>query len=433
MRKNFLVGSFIFLLILNLVGCGKKEKTEVITLRWVSDPNPLRSEQIERFEKANPGIKINLDWASQGMEKILVQSAGGNPPDLFDCYSPEQLRIFAKKGAILDITDYCQRYNVNLKDIWEGCYPYMYYNDRVYAFPTNAATIVLFYNKKLFDKEGIPYPDGTWTWDTFLDAAKRLTKIDPKKKIYKQFGTGIGHLEQFLPWQYGADFYSLDGKRCTCNSEGYKKAYRFIYDLRYKYHVSPTPSEMQSMASEVAGWGQGELNLFCGGNLAMFFYGRWGIINMRKVKDLEWGIAPVPYPKGGKRVTWFASRSTAISSKCKHPEEAFRFLKFLLSKDYNETIVHGGDSFPAVISLCKSDFFLYDPAYPKENQNHIYIDAVDYSRSFRLSPYFNELEVERIKKEERDKMWAGLQTPEETLDKIAKRVNELISENIGRE
>lgn len=423
MKEKIVLIALLFLILLS--GCTKKEEKGIVTLRWVSDPNPLRFEQIKRFEKANPEIKINFDWASNELQKVLTQIAGGTPPDLIKCESAT-LKIFASKGVILDITDYCKRDKVNLKDIWENCSPYMYYKDRIYAIPNNAGTTVLFYNKRLFDKEGIAYPDNTWTWDKFLEVAERLTKINPKGRYYEQFGTGIDYLEAFLPWQYGADFYSEDGKRCICNSDEYKKAVRFIYDLRFKYHVSPTPTEIQSVASEVTGWGQGEVNLFCSQRLAMFFCARWGIINMRKVKDLEWGIAPVPYPREGKRVTLFGAHSTAIPSGSKHPEEAFKLLKFLLSEEYNETIIHGGDALPAVISLCKSDFFLFDPAYPKEDQNHIYIEAVEYSRPTCLSSYVSELEVGRINGVEMGKMWAGVQSPEETLDKVAQEVNKLM-------
>lgn len=421
---------FIVLSVSFLSGCAKKGEKGIVTLRWVTDPNPLRQEQIARFEKVNPGIKINLDWTSGGTEKILVQTAGGNPPDLFDCYGPGQLRIFAKKGALLDVTDYCKRDKVNLKDIWPQCNGSIYYKDRVYAIPTNVGAVVLFYNKKLFDKEGIPYPDSTWTWDKFLEAAQRLTKIDPEKKRYVQFGTGFDWLDSFLPWQYGTSYYSKDGKKCICDSEKYKKAIKFMNDLRYKYHVTPTPSEMQSIAS-AQGWGQGELNLFSAQSLAMFFCTRYAIISLRKMKDLEWGIAPVPYLKGEKRVTYFGARSSVISSKSKHPEEAFKFLKFLLTKDYNETIAHGGDGCPAVISLCKSDFFLYDPAYPKETHNQVHIDAITDSRPEEFSLYFSEFEIEkeRIKVEEIvGKMWTGLQSPEETLDKVAQKMNSLIKE-----
>ena len=426
--KKYFKKMLVVVLLLSLASCAKREDTGIVTLRWGSDSNPLRKEQIERFERANPGIKVNLDWSSGGLDKILTQTAGGSPPDLFDIYLPEHLGIFAGKGAILDITDYCKRDNVNLKDIWEGCAPMMYYDDRVYAFPANAGTIVLFYNKGLLDEEGIPYPDNTWTWDTFLEAAEKLTKIDPQRKVYRQCGTIVSWaLEVFLPYQYGADFYSEDGKKCVCDSEGYKKAYRFMYDLIHKYRVAPTQSEGKSMAGGTSFESEG-LNIFCAGKVGLFFYGRWGVITLRKVKDLDWAVAPVPYPVGEERVTFFGSRSTAISSKTKHPEEAFTFLKFLLSRDYNETIASGGDNFPAVISLCESDFFLNDPLHPEETQNQVYVDSVKYSRTVRLSPYFNELDVQRIKGEEIEKMWAGLQSPEEALDKIAQRVNKLIQE-----
>ena len=102
MKNKRFNGPVVLLVILSLFlpGCSKKEekggKEGVVTLRWVSDPNPLRKEQIARFERANPGIKVNIDLTMGGMalQKILTQVAGGNPPDLFDVPA-DTLPVFA--------------------------------------------------------------------------------------------------------------------------------------------------------------------------------------------------------------------------------------------------------------------------------------------------------------------------------------------------
>lgn len=426
----------IFCISISVTGCDNNPKEgqsrNVVTLRWISDSNPARQEQIAMFEKANPGIKVNLDWGSLGLEKTLVQIAGGTPPDLVDCHMPFILRTFAQKGVLFDITPYCKKYDLNLKDFWPQCSPYMYYQDKVYAIPTNASTVVLFYNKKIFDENHITYPDENWTWDTFISNAQKLTKIEPDKKIYEYFGAGLGRADIFLPWQFGADFYSDDGKRCIIDSEGGKKAARLLYELAFKYHVTPTRSEMQNL-SAIPGWGQGELNIFGSGKLAMSFNGRHAVINFRKVKNMNWGIAPVPYHKDGKRATWFASRSTAICKGTKHPEEAFKFLMFLASKDYNELIVRSGDGFPAVISIANSNMFLSDLEHPNETQNNIYIESVEYSKPIPISPYVYEIEVERIVNYETDLMWLNKQSPEETMENIAKKVNILIVEILNKQ
>ena len=83
------------------------------------------------------------------------------------------------------------------------------------------------------------------------------------------------------------------------------------------------------------------------------------------------------------------------------------------------------------MSIAKSDIFLYDPAYPKERNNQIYLDEMEYARNLETSPYVSELKVIRIEGREYDLMWNKLQTPEETLDNIAEKINALISKNLN--
>ncbi len=432
MRRIFVLAGI--LVIVGMIigpGCSRKkpeETAKVITLRWVTDSNPARKEQIALFEKTYPGIKINWDWASRGLQKVLTQMAGGAAPDLFDIGALDSFITLAKKGVMLDVTPYCKKYNVDMEDFWPQCKLWMYYEGKVYAFPTNAADFVLFYNKKLFDEAGIGYPDGTWAWEDLLDAAKKLTRIGPVTKRHTRFGILLQNAFDIpsLIWQNGGRKYTPDGKRCIINSPEAKEALRFIYDLRFKYHVMPSPSEAGQIGGQRA-FGN-VMDIFGSEQIAMCSYGRWGVIALRKIKDLDWDIAPLPKRK--EKATFFVTRVAAISKTCKHPEEAFKFLLFLRSKEYNELISHSGDSLPACMSIAKSDIFLYDPAYPKEKNNQIYLDEMEYARNIEISPYVPEFEVGRIEGREYDLMWNKIQTPEETLDNIAKKVNGLIDENL---
>lgn len=415
-----------------MTGCARREREvdERIALRWVSDPNPARQEQIALFEEVHPGIRIDLDWASVGLESILVQIAGGNPPDLFDIHSPVHFNIFAERGVLLDVTPYVEKHQVDLADFWPQCKPWMIHQDRVYAFPTNATPFVLFYNRRLFDEAGVDHPDETWTWEDMLEAAKKLTRVDPVTGRAEQFGI-LWEEPDILIWQNRGNKFTPDGRRSTINSPEAKEAVRFMYDLRFTYHVMPTPSEMMSMAS-ATGWGWGGLNLFAGESIAMLPLGRWGIIQFRRNKDLDWDIAPLPKRKEGvERANLFLTRTTGISRDTKHPEAAFKFLYFLRSEEYNKLVSRGGDSLPASISMAKSDIFLHDPDHPRETRNQLYLDQLKYARNREVSPYVCALEVERITVFEYERMWARVQTPEETLDNIARRINALIEENLA--
>jgi multiple sugar transport system substrate-binding protein len=426
--RRFSIISSVLVIIMGIVllsGCGTKRETAgVVTLRWVSDANPARQKQIALFEKAYPGIKVNLDWSSGGLQKVLVQMAGGNAPDLFDIYTRADFDVFAKKGAMLNLTPLVEKYKVDLKAFWPQTKPWMDYKNKVYAFPTNASSMVLFYNKKLFNEAGVPYPEATWTWQDMLRAAKKLTKGNPATGRYKQFGIlWPDLLTDVLIWQNGGRVYTTDGKKCIINSPAAKEAVRFLYNLRFKYRVMPTKSEMESMAS-AGGWGQGGINLFAAGSIAMLPMGRWAIVRLRKAKNLDWDIAPLP--KGKVRANLFLNRVTDIGRTSKHPEAAFKFLLFLRSKEYNELVSRSGDSFPALMSIAESNIFLHDPTHPKETKNQLYLEAMKYARNEEMSPYVSGLEVGRIEKYEYDRMWAELQSPEQTLDNIAGKINALI-------
>ena len=44
------------------------------------------------------------------------------------------------------------------------------------CLPQNLSSLVVYYNRDLFDAAGVPYPEAGWTWAEFLDAAKALTR-----------------------------------------------------------------------------------------------------------------------------------------------------------------------------------------------------------------------------------------------------------------
>ncbi len=46
-----------------------------------------------------------------------------------------------------------------------------------YALPESFSTVLLFYNKDLFDQAGIDYPTADWTWDDAMTAAKAIRAL----------------------------------------------------------------------------------------------------------------------------------------------------------------------------------------------------------------------------------------------------------------
>ena len=412
------VGAMVFAIFF-----GKKGSDGRVNIRWVVDNSPSRQMEIKGFEEENPGISVELMGSLSGANTVLTQIAGNDPPDVFAVYEPAVLRIFMEKNALLDLKPYMDKYNVDLKDFWPALKPYMYFNEKVYGLPPNCGPFVLFYNKDMFDAKGMKYPSADWTWKELLDAAIKLTEVDDVKKTYKQFGL-LSEDPMLFIWQNGGSMFSPDGRKCVVNSKEAKEGLRWYYNLRFKEHVMPKPSEMQNLAA-TGGWG-GTLNLFASRKVAMFIQGRWMSMVFRKDSRLHWDIAPVP--RGKHKVTMLASKVYVIPKNSKKLEEAAKFLIYQVSKRNQLMISKVGDGIPSRISIARSKEFLFDEEFPDEKSNKVYADEMKYARVPEFSPYADATQVYRAWYEELDKMYAGLQDSDQTLDKIAGRVNGLLKD-----
>ena len=62
-------------------------------------------------------------------------------------------------------------------------------NPRVgrFAMPMYMGTIVMYYNKDMFDAKGVPYPDGSWNWtvagDGTFGSAAGTSQITRRRRL----------------------------------------------------------------------------------------------------------------------------------------------------------------------------------------------------------------------------------------------------------
>ena len=107
---------------------------------------------IKRFEAANPGVKIEAQWYEKTALYASLKTSlrAGTAPDIFYA-EPDQFE-YMENGLLLDLSA------VNwaavepwAKEIWS-------YKGKPYGVPLEAATVELYYNKKLVADLGIQVP-----------------------------------------------------------------------------------------------------------------------------------------------------------------------------------------------------------------------------------------------------------------------------------
>ncbi|MCY8054423.1 sugar ABC transporter substrate-binding protein [Bacillus inaquosorum] len=327
MFKKKGLGVFLLTLVLALSaflsGCSGSDTSSGdskngVTLRilvWNNNPEgtKLENEIFKAFEKENPGVNVEMVYAPYDKfnDKFLTMSAGGDQPDLV-WIQPSAFGQLVSKNVLMDLSDK----EINKDEYLPNILEMGQVDGKQYALIRDAATFQMGYNKDMFDEAGVPYPSDDWTWDDFLNAAKKLTKVEGGKTV--QFGIENYYTGEILV-QNGGSYISQDGKTVTVDSPESIEAIQFGSDLINKYKVQPTSAQAQGMS-----------NLFLTGKAGMKLMGPWDWADTEKNVSFEWDVAPMPAGKAGN-VSAASYLPIGIGKGTKHPEEAFELLKFLSS------------------------------------------------------------------------------------------------------
>ncbi len=303
---------------------------------------------IAAFEAANPGIKVVVEPVTAGdyYASLLTKIAGGNPPDLM-LVGEDAVPRFVEAGAFEDLGPYISdpNYSLDPSIYLPGVYRPGEWQGKQYLLPKDYSTVAVYYNKKLFDEAGVPYPQAGWTWQEFLETAQKLT--DPAKGQYGvQLPANWSRGFEYWAAAAGGQLISEDGTRIQgyMDSDAVVEALQFYADLYNKYKVAAPPTDLSAFG--------GGVDNFETGRAAMRLFGRWpqaGYLNNPNLKD---ALGVVPPPVGKQSATVIAWAGFGISSASKHKAEAWRFLRFMSGPEGANEWANWG--LPAVQSVAEA-------------------------------------------------------------------------------
>ena len=368
-------------------------------IAWDGEDNivPVR-DAVRAFEKAHPDIQVTLQAVVKNyQEKLLAEVAAGTAPDVVHM-DPPNFQKFARRGAILPLNQFFKETpGFDLKSYYKNLVDASSMDGLLYILPRDIAPIVpVFYNKKIFDEEGIPYPDGKWTWDfverpelrehDFLWMMDKLTKRDATGKVIRW-----GYAPAWKTAMTDMCFLEL-GARVADNYENPSKllyddprivkSFQFVADLSLKQHWMPSDVEFNSVMQTNA------RKLFTEGRIAMLQSGIWESTALRKeiVKGqpgyFDWDIALAPAYKDGTRAYPTGGSGYSIMSQTKHPHEAWLLTQWMAGKEGMLPSAEQGMAQPAIRALAQTPPWIPNSATPDElarPRNRIIMDrGADY-------------------------------------------------------
>ncbi|MBX4271699.1 ABC transporter substrate-binding protein [Clostridium estertheticum] len=383
-RKALALTLGLLLTLATFTGCGTQTKkaavgtdttkSKAVTITyaiWDSNQEKGLRTIADEFEKENSNIKIKIQvtgWADY-WTALEAGATGGSLPDTFWMHSNEIYK-YASNDQLMNLNDRIKASKkIEMDKFPSGLKSIYNYKSNQYAIPKDYDTIALWYNKTMFDKAGIAYPNDKWTWTDLEKAAKKLTKADGS-----QYGilTPLHNQEGYYNFVYqnGGTIITKD-KKSGYDDPKTVEAMKYYVNF-VKEGLSPKEFGDAERATDMQS-----------GKCAMGFFGSWNLsgFSSNDYMKKNFDVAVLPSSNNGGRATIFNGLGNAIAKGTKHPDESFKWIEYLSSKE--------GQARQAQLGVAISAYDGTADAWVASNKTFnvkVFIDMVKYAQ---IRPYSN--------------------------------------------
>lgn len=326
---------------------------ETVKLRMMGyNAESVRATYLQYLSEQLPGIEIEFEFVSQdNFDNVLnSQLQAGEGPDIIEVGG--QTRLLAKAGYLLDLTgqDFLASYQE------AGIQPYTT-DGKVYATPLQSWYEGIFYNRTIFQENGIEIPK---TWDEFIAAHKTLEAAGIKAQTM------------------GAQSYEPMMKQSIAlvNNEFYSKSENSGFDEQFNQGegvlaVSWLPAvtewykiiEAGCLTEDMLGLSYDQaLDEFATGKAAMWQCGPWAVETiLSKNPELNLGMFPIP-GTNAEEPGWLVGgpgSAFAINANSEHIEQALQVLEATATEEAQLALIqdNAGSSFVKGVEADLGDIY----------------------------------------------------------------------------
>lgn len=360
MVQKLLCGVILVAVVSGLAGCGggkspadpkptasstgaesTQKPKEQVSLKFFSNSpdrnngvGKLEDEIAAQYMKENTNVKIEFEALQDEpyKQKFKAYTASNELPDIFMVWGQSAFFGPVMKGgyaAELNPKDY-ENYNF-VKGTLDGYSQ----GGKLYGLPRNLDCMALFYNKALFEKNGVKVPT---TYSELLDAAKafRAKGIAPLAINGKDKWI-LGILYQDLVVKYGGDqkliYNAIEGKTKFATDPVLLKGAQMMKEL--------VDAKLFQDSFTSADYGAAN-NLFAQEKAAMYYMGSWTMsmatdVNFSDSFKNNVGVIKFPKIADGKGkdtdILAWCGAGYAVSAKSKQKAEATKFLNYMFKPE----------------------------------------------------------------------------------------------------
>jgi multiple sugar transport system substrate-binding protein len=277
----------------------------------------------EFIKKKFPNLKVAFVQSKTGSTLQDLTASGSNVDIVYASMETISSPLLGA-GQQFDMTESIKKHGVDLakfeqttidavKSMGEG---------KIYYLPVTTMVQVLFYNKGIFDKLGVPYPKDGMTWDEAKELNTKLTR-NYGGINYMGISASPNHILRMN--QMSVPFYDPKTRKPLLTDERWRTALEtyFIQHATSSYKAFSEAKKKLPYYTEMTA--TQELAM-------MVFNSQFPFDGPQYVKDMDWDLVALPVfkdkPKQGSQAS---PRMFAITNGAKNKDMAMEVIKYLTS------------------------------------------------------------------------------------------------------
>ena len=298
----------------------------------------------EKFSEDNEyGVTVEIEFYEneQYKTKLTTLMASNAVPDIFFTWELSYLQPFVEGGKVADITSYLEEDQEWKNSFADGTLDLLAYDGKNYGVPTQKSLCVMFYNKQIFEENGVEVPT---TYEEFLEVCQTLKDngVTPMTMCGRDAWIPAQFVQQIAGGMAGDQLFTdvCDGTE-PWNNETHVKA----------------AEEVKKMADNgyfqdgYIGMGPEEsTDLFTSGQAAMYFQGAWDADKCAKSEvgdNVGAFVLPAYDPQYNNISVGSVDTSFSVSENCKNKDAAVAFLKYWTSQESEDSLLYDYGRIPA--------------------------------------------------------------------------------------
>jgi multiple sugar transport system substrate-binding protein len=443
MKKSGLILLFLVTAVLLFAGGGQDSGSGEtsggrVTLKFTYWGSPVEKKAVENsiaeFEKKNSGIKVDAQHIpTDYLPKITAMVAGNVAPDIA-YLSGQVANEWGAEGKLVNVLELYKN-DPDLKaedfvdDVW-----YKWSADAAVGTNTALETYALFYNKDLFLAENIELPpakpEEAWTWDKFVQIAKKLTKDNTGKhpddpgfnpdnivQYGVQWGTTLRDYT-LMAYSNGGRFLTEDGKKLALTQPEALEAIQKLADLINVHHVCPSPAAVKNIP-EVS-------TALQTSRVAMVVTGQWVLLDLAANRNLNFDIGVLPKHKEYKTV--LIGSPSAIFNSTKNQKESWALFKWFANPESSLELIQAGLWMPLLKKWYTDETLIAkwaqgNRAHPPSYRTAVMEAAIKYGVAEPVYNVRNYSKLLYILNPALDPVWLGRKTAEQALKEVEAQIN----------